>query len=421
MSFGVDLTDSFGGFSVATPPDGCTQCGMCLSSCPTYAVSQDPEQSPMGRIRLIRALANDPADAPAPEQTDKLAACLGCYSCESACPSKVAFGQMLDEALARIREQQPAPAITRAMLWLAGRTVTLGAAVRGIYVAQRLGLRTLARKVGLIRGLGLQRADALLGTVQFPRRLHNRVEALAKDRRVALFTGCFSTVMERDVHQATIDVLNAVGIEVTRPSGQGCCGALHRHNGDPATAERLARANLDAFAFQAVDAIISTSSGCGASLKRYGDWLDGESLPAPVTDVNQYLAVLLRWHQPPLRPLPLKVALHTPCTLRQHEGQQEAVLELLQRVPGLEVLPLSDQPRCCGAGGSQVLADPDMADALREEVLNALECMDVDVILTSNLGCAMHLRAGLTLAGMELPVRHPVQLVADALSARPEQ
>jgi glycolate oxidase iron-sulfur subunit len=111
----------------------------------------------------------------------------------------------------------------------------------------------------------------------------------------------------------------------------------------------------------------------------------------------------------------LKVALHTPCTLRQGEGQEEAVLELLQKIPGLEIIPLSGQPRCCGAGGSQMLSQPEMADALRDDLVHEIKTMEVDVVVSSNLGCAMHLRQGLEQMGMDVPLLHPVQIIARAM------
>ena len=162
MSFNFDMYDSFGGFTPATPPDGCTQCGICLSTCPTFAVSKDPEQSPMGRIRLMRALENDSREgkAPALEKSEKLESCLGCYSCEAICPSKVDFGNMLDESLARLREQQPLPGITRMMLFLAERRSLLKSLVQATYLMQTIGLRGLFAKLGLYKLIGMQRADA---------------------------------------------------------------------------------------------------------------------------------------------------------------------------------------------------------------------------------------------------------------------
>lgn len=415
MSYSFDLNNSFMDFAPPAPPDGCTQCGICLSTCPTYVKSEDPQQSPMGRIRLMRTLENDNSEDMTREKLDKLESCLGCYSCELICPSKVNFGKMLDESLARLREQRPLPRLTRMMLWLACRTSPLKSMVQVIYLGQILGLRTLLAKLGLLKLMGLQRANALLGKVGYPSALRNRIQQPRNDQRVALFTGCFSSVMEQEVQQAALDVFNALGLEVTLPEGQGCCGALHRHNGELETAGNLARNNIKAFSADKADTIVTTSSGCGASLKEYGQWLEGEELATPVMDVSHYLANALRQHKLVLNPLPVKVALHTPCTLRQGEGQEEAVIELLQNIPGLEIVPLSGQPRCCGAGGSQMLSQAEMADALRDDIVDEIRAIGADALISSNLGCAMHLRQGLTQAGVDIPLQHPVQLIAQAM------
>lgn len=413
MSFNFDLNDSFASYTPPTPPDGCTQCGICFSTCPTYTKSGDAQQSPMGRIRMMRALGNDSSDDLAME---KLESCLGCYSCEIVCPSRVNFGKLLDESMAQVRELKPVPRITRMMLWLARRFSFLKPIIQVTYLAQTLGLRTLLSKLGLLKFMGLQRADALLGRVNYPTELRNSIKRPRYDQRVALFTGCFSSVMEQEIQQVAIDLLNALGLEVVIPEGQGCCGALHRHSGELKAAGKLARKNIKAFSADKADAIITTSSGCGASLKKYGEWLEGEELTMPVMDVSHYLANAFNHRKVVFDHLPLKVALHTPCTLRQNEGQEEAVLELLQNIPGLEVIPLSGEPRCCGAGGSQMLSQPEMADALRNDIIEEVSAMGANVLISSNLGCAMHLRNGLVQAGIDIPLQHPVQLIAKAMA-----
>ncbi len=421
MSFGFDtnnpfaINSPFAEFAPPTPADGCIQCGMCLSTCPTFVKSGDPEQSPMGRIRLMRALENGSSEGMAPEKLEKLESCLGCYSCEAICPSKVDFGKMLDESLARLREQRPIPAITRMMLFLAGKRSFLKTLVQATYLAQAVGLRGLLARLGLYRLMGVQRANALLGRMDYPTELRNRIHRPRNDQRVALFTGCFGSVMEQAVQQAAIDVFNALGLEVTLPEGQGCCGALHRHNGDLETAGKLARKNIEAFSFDRADAIVTTSSGCGAGLKAYDKWLEDEGFTTPVMDVSHYLANALRQRKLVFDQLPLKVALHTPCTLRQGEGQEEAVVELLQKIPGLEIVPLSGVPRCCGAGGSQMLSQPELADALRDDIVDEIRATGADVLISSNLGCAMHLREGLAQAGIDIALQHPVQLISQAM------
>ena len=419
MSFGFEsnpfaMDSPFADFAPPAPPNGCTQCGMCLSTCPTFAKSQDPEQSPMGRIRLMRALENDSEEL-ATEKLEKLGSCLGCYRCEAVCPSKVDFGNMLDESLAHLREQRPLPAISRSMLFLAEKPLLLKKLVQAVWLAQAIGLRSLLDKLGLVRATGMQRANALLGRLDFPTSLRSRIQHQNNGQRVALFTGCFSSVLEQSVQQAAIDVFNALGIKVNLPGGQGCCGALHRHNGALETAASLARKNIEAFSAAPGEAIVTTSSGCGAGLKAYDQWLKTGGLTTPVMDVSHYLASVLRQRKATFNRLPLKVALHTPCTLRQGEGQEEAVAELLQKIPGLELLPLSGMPHCCGAGGTQMLSQPEMADALRDDMVDEIRATGADVLITSNLGCAMHLRQGLAQAEIDIPLKHPVQLIAQAM------
>ncbi len=417
MSFGFELNTFSAGFTPQVPEDGCTQCSMCLGACPTYAKTQDPEQSPMGRIRLMRTLKDDGEISP--EQMDKLESCLACYSCQGVCPSRVSFGSMLDESLAKIREQRPLPAITRMMLFLASRPAVLKTLVKAAFIAQLTGLRSLMGKLGLYRAMGLQRANALVGRLDYPELLRSRLRRPRNDQRIALFTGCFGSVLEQPVQQAAINTFNALGLEVQVPEGQGCCGALHRHNGELESAGKMAKKNIRAFSAEPVEAIVTTSSGCGAGLKAYSEWLEGEGLAAPVMDVSHYLAELLRSRKVVFEQKALRVAVHTPCTMRQGlapgEDPQAAVMELLGKIPGLELLPLSGQPRCCGAGGSQMLSQPEMADSLRDEMLEEAKAMRADVLVSSNLGCAMHLRAGLAEAGLDILLKHPVELVADAL------
>ena len=414
--FSLDLNDAFSGFAAATPADGCTQCGICLSVCPTFNQSQDVEQSPMGRIRLMRSLEKGETEGLALE---KLESCLGCYACEAICPSRVNYGGMLDQAMVRLRKLRPMPIITRLMLWLSQRPSLITLSIRLAAVFEFFGIRRLLRGSGLTGLLGLARADALLGHVGYPEsQLYNRVRTDRPDRNVALFTGCFTSVLEQEVQQAAIDVLNALGIAVVIPKSQGCCGALHRHNGDSAKAAQLAERNLEAFNNSNAATIVTTSSGCGAALQDYPQWLeaDGNAFLQPVMDISHYLAQLLATRKVIFKPQALKVAVHTPCTLRQGEGQADSLTELLKKIPGLELHHLSGAPACCGAGGSQMLTHTDMADALRDEVVAEAAELNPDVLLSANLGCALHLQSGLKQAGLDIPLRHPVQLLSQALT-----
>lgn len=413
--FSLDLNDGFSGFAAATPADGCTQCGICLPACPTFTQSQDMEQSPMGRIRLIRLL--DQGEEVADESLAKLESCLSCYACVSRCPSRVEYGSMLDKALVEVRKRRKLPGLTRMMLWLAKHPVWIRVSLRLAAIFDFTGLRSLGRASGLTSVLGLARADTLIKEISYPQsQLYNRARTDEPARNVAMFTGCFTSVLEQELQQSAVDFLNALGIGVIIPKEQVCCGALHRHNGDSEQAIKLAQTNLKAFNNTQASAIISTSSGCGASLKDYDKWLEDESLALPVMDINHFLAEQLKNRKVVFKNQALKVAVHTPCTLKQGEGQADALNELLQFIPGLEVHHLSGEPYCCGAGGSHMLSHGEMADSLRDAIINEVAELKPDLLLSANLGCAMHLQAGLTKAGLEIPLQHPVQLLSQALT-----
>jgi glycolate oxidase iron-sulfur subunit len=412
MSFSFDLNDGFAGFSAALPADGCTQCGICLSVCPTFNISEDVEQSPMGRIRMMRALESGEITGIALEKLDS---CLACYSCEAICPSQVNYGHLLDQALIRLREQRQVPVMTRLMLALTLKPRLLKFMVQVTAVTQCFGIRWLLRSLGVFKLLGLARADNLLGKVHLPwASLENNAHS---HRAVALFKGCFTSVLEQDVQQAAIDILNALGTEVEIPGGQTCCGALHRHTGDNDQAIAQAKNNIRVFKPLEIAAIITTSSGCGNGLQNYSQWLgtEDQGFAQPVMDISHYLAQVLAQREVVFNSLSLKVAVHTPCTLTQAEGQVDAVTELLQRIPGLELHHLSGSPACCGAGGSQMLSQPEIADALRDHIIDEVLALGPDILVSSNLGCAMHLQAGLEQAGHSIPVQHPVQLLSQAM------
>lgn len=416
MSFSFDLNEGFSGFSAPSPSDGCTQCGICLSTCPTFDKSGDVNQSPMGRIRMMRGLEQGDTEGMALEY---LESCLGCYACEAICPSQVNYGQMLDQSLIHLREQRQMPAITRLMLWLAIKPGLLKWMMQLSAVAQSSGIRLLLRSLGVFKVLGLTRADSLLGKIKYPEPIPvNKLHRPRYDQRVAMFTGCFTSVLERDVQQDSINILNALGIEVIVPDSQTCCGALHRHNGDSKMAASLAKQNIKAFNDNLSTAIVSTSSGCGAGLQDYRQWLGvgADSFAQPVMDISHYLVQALEHRRVVFNSLLRKVVVHTPCSLRQTEGQVDAVTTLLKKIPGLKLHYLSTSPSCCGAGGSQMLTQPEMADALRNDIIDEVIALKPDILVSSNLGCAMHLQAGLKQAKYDIPLQHPLQLISQTMA-----
>jgi glycolate oxidase iron-sulfur subunit len=243
--------------------------------------------------------------------------------------------------------------------------------------------------------------------------------------RVALFTGCVSKALDKETLHASIVVLNHLGYEVTLPGKQTCCGAMHAHDGDYNDAVSLARKNIQAFDDTSVDAIITAATGCGAHLTEYHHLFNTENKDKPSAD--QFSAKVMdichfinnaKWPKE-LKPRPLnkRVAVHEPCSLKNVLRQTDKVYKLLHKIPELELIPLPGNKHCCGAAGSYMLDHPEMADQLRQDKLDALLALKPDILVSSNIGCALHLAAGLRTQGLDIEVVHPITLLHRQLSA----
>lgn len=412
----------------AGPPDGplaalyegtldCVHCGLCLPVCPTYRETGRESSSPRGRIHLMRAVAEGrlPLDATLAEEAYL---CLGCRACETACPSGVRFGRLVEQARAAVEtaglRAGPAKRLERfALRHVVPDPVRLRRAVGLLALAQRLGLDRAAR--ALLPG---RLADALALAPRVPPRAQRerppwRTEAHggAPRGRVALFTGCVMSELFGGVHHATVRVLARNGFEVLVPRTQRCCGALHAHAGDPASAHDLLRANLAAFAGLRVDAVVVNSAGCGAALREAGDWLPGlgEALARLVRDPLELLDEAgLR---PPEGRLALRVCYDDPCHLVHGQRVREAPRRILRQIPGLELAAHDDPTGCCGAAGIYNLTHPGMAGAVLERKLRALAAARPDVVATGNPGCIMQLRAGAARSGLRAEILHPITLL----------
>ena len=405
--------------------DRCVMCGLCLPHCPTYRETQDEGDSPRGRIALMQSLDRNELDASSPRLAFHLDRCLECRACEAMCPSGVPFGALMDAARARIEPTRPRTRAQRLSRRLAmdvlvpdKRALRLTGRLLRLY--QRSGLRYLARTTGLLRAAGLTRADTALPELTGPGRWLRYYPPSAPQRgTVALFTGCVAELADTQTLQASINVLNRLGFGVHVPRGQVCCGAIHQHNGEPERAAELAQRNIDAFAAVEPDAILTTASGCGAMLKEYGTLnhppREGDAkataFGARVQDINSFLDARDWAGTVRLAPLRARVAVHLPCSLRNVLKQPDAPNKLLSRIPQIELIPLTDHDRCCGAAGSYVLTQPDMADRLREPHIAAIRAQRPALVVTANVGCAMHLSAGLRAAGVTMEVIHPVVLL----------
>lgn len=391
--------------------DLCVKCGLCLPHCPTYGASQHEGDSPRGRIALVQGLLAGQVP-PSGALQAHLDGCLSCRSCEVVCPARVPFSRILDGGRARLAQLRPRRTwATRALALLLVRR------------AGRVLLRILLAGAAMLHVPALLcrvRLGRIASFVPAPQRLRPRT-ALVQGDPLYLFEGCASAVFEPDAVRAVERLLAAAGYAVRPAPAQTCCGALHQHAGLAGPAERLARRNLHAFGAAPVP-IATLATGCGAGLRDYAGLSGGEAFAARVHDFAELLAP--RLDRLRFRSAPIRVALHTPCTAINVMRSDAALRRLLAAVPGLELLDLDPAQRCCGAAGSHLLTHADAADRLLAPRLSAIERLRPDLVLSANVGCSLHLAAGINRAARApgrpaIPVRHPAQLLADLLESAP--
>lgn len=394
----------------------CVHCGFCLPACPTYLATADEADSPRGRIVLMRALARGELDANDPSLNEHLDACLGCRGCEPVCPSGVAYGHGLEAARALI-------AARRGIGWKARAILTV--------FRHRVLWRPLLRIARYVRDLGLARRLAGASSLGFsfgmlastaPSRSPVRAGARisAPDRTAAaaaLFRGCVMDELFGHVHESTAAALRQQGYRIAEVKKQVCCGALHVHAGDEASARALARRNVAAFRNHD-GPIVVNSAGCGAMLKDYAYLLPGDADAAHVAERVRDVSELLQPHgasavtTSPLTP-PMLAVYDAPCHLQHAQRIQDAPLAMLSTVPGLTVLVPPTSSQCCGSAGIYSMLEPTMSREVLAAKIAEIAALRPrpDVVLTGNPGCLMQIGAGLRAAGIEIPVRHPVELL----------
>ncbi len=402
----------------------CVQCGLCLPHCPTYRVTGDERRSPRGRIALMRAVEWEGA-VPDDEWHEAMDTCVGCLGCETACPSAVPYGRLISGTREAVAAERRPPLHLRVGLRLLSWPGLVRWGSRAIGVVQRLGLlrRTgvlparIPLRAGRSRtdGKGASRGDGATG-------------------EVVLFTGCVMDAWQPEVHTAVVDVLDAAGIGVERSGDRvGCCGALHEHAGLVDDARAHARRVVAAMAGDRP--VLVDSAGCGAALKHYGDLLgtdEARAFAARVHDVHEWCAAdgrvqgLLAGLAPSSGPDPSTeggvpvarptVVVQDPCHLRHAQGCHGSVRTLL--APVADVRELDDEGLCCGAGGAYQLLQPEIAGAARDRKVAAVHRAargDEVTLASANPGCSTHLAADRSLAEAGVGVRHPMELVADAV------
>jgi glycolate oxidase iron-sulfur subunit len=420
------------GFDHQRPPERrliaeCVHCGFCLPSCPTYLLWGLEPDSPRGRIDLMAGVL-DGAIGLSPATVAHFDQCLGCLACESACPSGVQYGRLIERTRAQIERNAPrAPAerlFRAAFFQLFPYPARLHALLPLLRLYQASGLRAALRRSGLLARLParLGALEALLPPLpaRAPALPHRTPPAQVLRLRVGLLAGCVQRVFFGEVNAATARVLAAEGCEVVVPA-QGCCGALELHAGREDAALARARRVIAAFERAGVDRIVVNAAGCGSTLKEYGELLADDPrwarraarFAAKVRDVAELLAEL-----PPLgryQPLPLRVAYHDACHLLHGQRLQRQPRAVLARVPALTVVELPEPEVCCGSAGVYNLLQPAPAQALGERKAAHIIASGAEALTSGNPGCLLQLASALTRAGRPLPVFHPVQLLDASL------
>jgi glycolate oxidase iron-sulfur subunit len=383
--------------------------------------------SPRGRIYLMRAVTDGRVDLNTTVRRH-LDLCLDCRACESACPSGVQYGKLIEPFRVYMNQLQPTATnlsgFQRLVLFqlfpYAGRSRLALAPLRFL---QWTGLDRLLEKTGVLHWLPrrLRQMHEMLPRLQpHHGRLPERLPAEGKRRaRVALFTGCVADGVFPETNLATARVLQRNGCEVWIPRTQACCGAIHYHSGQESPAKQFARANREAFGpaladlgdlGDQVDAIVVNASGCGAMLKDYGHLLHdipaAERFAAKVRDISEFLVQL--GPVPPEHPLPIRATYHDACHLCHAQRIRKEPRQLLEMIPGLELVPLAESELCCGAAGIYNLSQPDMAAQLGERKSANIRATGAQAVFAANVGCLMQIGRHLKAHPAGLWVAHPI-------------
>lgn len=412
-------------FDLQDPPslDGlraCVHCGICLPQCPTYRVLGEEMDSPRGRLYLMRAAAEGRTEL-TPVMARHLDLCLGCRACETACPSGVPFGQLLEATRGQLeRRGVRAPATSHATLDRVLRGVRRPHRLRPLVYAlrcyQRSGAQALVRSLRLLAPLPkLEKMEALLPRLPAAGpALPEVIPATGARRgRVGLLTGCVQRFLFPEVNRDTARLLAAAGYEVVVPREQPCCGALHLHAGRLDEFRRMARDLMAAFA-RDLDLIVVNAAGCGSALKEYDHWLPEDAAAVfarTVRDVSEILAE----SDLPLREQRQTVAYHDACHLAHGQRIRQEPRLLLKKIPGLVLVELPDAELCCGSAGVYNLLEPRIAEELGRRAVERIRRSGARLVASGNPGCLMQLSRHCRAQGLDVEVVHPVSLLARAM------
>ncbi len=416
---------------------GCIHCGLCLPVCPTYVQLGNENDSPRGRLYLMRATTEGRLDPASDSFARHIDLCLGCRACETACPAGVRYGFLLEAAREEITAHAPKGRtglqqrmLGRALRHIFPHPTRLRLVFAVLRFLRRSSIVKLAQREGLVRGISQQAelALSLLLSTQTSRWVRTSVEVQASAPSpasseippVTVFTGCVMEGLFKHTNEATSRVLVANGSRLEPLETQVCCGALHAHSGDLETSRDLAKRNIDAFDQAEADStIIVNAAGCGAMLKEYGELLKHDpayserarAFSARVRDVSEYLAAngIRRGAE-----LKTTVTYDAPCHLYHAQRVTTAPQQVLSAIPGLEYIPLDGMQDCCGGAGIYNLTEPEMSESLLADKIGKVKETGAEFLVTANPGCQMQLGAGVRRFAADCQVAHIVELLDES-------
>jgi glycolate oxidase iron-sulfur subunit len=397
--------------------DACVHCGFCLQACPTYLTLDDENDSPRGRIVLMRAAYEGTLALDDPSLQTHIDQCLGCRGCETACPSGVPYGQLLEATRATIAQRTPQPAIARLVLGVFSRPLLLRVVLFGAKIMRRLGIADLLSSLPGRVGFSM----AMLASTNRKFRGGNYQASAHKADRgsTVLLRGCVMNGLFGETNRATERTLRVNGYAVQSAPSPRCCGALHAHAGDLDGARELAKKNIAAFEKTTADFIVTNAAGCGAMMKEYGhlfakdpEWSErAEKVAARTRDVSELLAAAGPRSAGPLH---VRATYDAPCHLVHAQRVASPPLQVLSSIEGLQLVPIAGADQCCGSAGIYNLLEPEVSSQVLDPKLNEILFTGVDLVITGNPGCLMQIGAGLYRIGRGVSAVHPVDLLDEA-------